>query len=126
YNSKKFQISQQEHLLVPTYQVNTNQTDLALNQLLLNHLIKIRQMPNIMQFIEYAKKAIDYAIQAYKIDELVNQLENFIEKTKKELFNNQVNTNNIVSDPIRVNHKGRQPKRYKSGGKTVQNKRQGL
>ncbi|CAG8832078.1 15138_t:CDS:2, partial [Gigaspora margarita] len=119
----------------PTYQINTNKTDLTSDQLLLYHLVKIRQVPNIVQLqspkqkfgfgMEYAKKALDYAIRADKIDELVKQLENFIEKTKKELFNNQKNDsdNNIISDPIQVHHKGRQPKRYKSGGEIVSNKK---
>ncbi|CAG8834311.1 22262_t:CDS:2, partial [Gigaspora margarita] len=105
----KFQINQQEHFLELTYQINTNKTDLTSDQLLLYHLVKIRQAPNIVQLqgpkqkfrfgMGYAKKALDYAIRADKIDELVNQLENFIEKTKKELFNNQENDRDeIVSN----------------------------
>ncbi|CAG8847474.1 13872_t:CDS:2, partial [Gigaspora margarita] len=96
----------------PTYQINRNKTDLTLDQLLLYYLVKIRQVPNIVQLqgpkqkfgygIEYTKKALDYAICADKIDELVNQLEKFIKNTKKELFIYQENdsNNDIVSDPI--------------------------
>ncbi|PKC11896.1 hypothetical protein RhiirA5_497345 [Rhizophagus irregularis] len=71
----------------------------------------------------YAKKALDYAIQTDKLNELVSQLENFIEAAKEELSNNQENINSIVGDPIQVKHKGRQPNRYKSGGKLLQKKK---
>ncbi|CAG8759415.1 3145_t:CDS:1, partial [Racocetra fulgida] len=69
--------------------------------------------------IGYAKKALDYTIQADKVDEFVNYLERFIEDTKNELDKRQdvMNIENlIVIDPIRVQHKGRQPNQYKSGG----------
>jgi hypothetical protein len=85
-------------------------------------------MPNIKQLqgpkqkfgfgIDYVKKALDYAIRVDKLNELVNQLESFIEETKEELSNNQENIDSIVKDPIQVKHKGRQPNRYKSEGET--------
>ncbi|CAG8507344.1 14712_t:CDS:2, partial [Gigaspora rosea] len=53
----------------------------------------------------YAKKALDLAICANKVDEFVNEIECFIEKTKK----------------------GQQPKRYKSSDelskKAIRNKK---
>ena len=46
-------------------------------------------------------------------------MEHFIEKTKEQLSNQQENIveNMIVNDPLHVQHKGRRPNRYKSGGK---------
>ena len=75
----------------------------------------------------YAKKALNYAIWADKIDEFVNQMEHFIEKTKEDLFTQQNDVdsieNMIVNDPLHVQHKGCQPNRYKSGGEFSQKKR---
>ncbi|POG71139.1 hypothetical protein GLOIN_2v1478636 [Rhizophagus irregularis DAOM 181602=DAOM 197198] len=77
---------------------------------------KVRQMPNIKQLqglkqkfrfnIDYAKKILDYTIQADKLNELISQPESFIEETKEELSNNQENIDSIVKDPIQVKHKG--------------------
>ncbi|CAB4444639.1 unnamed protein product [Rhizophagus irregularis] len=100
-----------------------------LSQPSFQHLEKVRQMPNIKQLqgpkqkfgfgIGYAKKALDYyAIRADKLNELVSQLESFIEEMKEELSINQENIDSIVKDPIQVKHKRRQPNRYKSGGET--------
>ncbi|CAG8642797.1 23463_t:CDS:1, partial [Gigaspora rosea] len=68
----------------------------------------------------YAKKALDYAIRADKVDEFVNYLERFIETIKSDLNKQQENICNvenlIIKDPIHVQYKGRQPNHYKSGG----------
>ena len=71
----------------------------------------------------YAKKALDYAIRANKLNEFVSQLESFIEKAREELSSNQENIDSIVRDPIQVKHKGRQPNRYKSRGELPQKKK---
>jgi len=73
--------------------------------------------------MDYAKKVLDYTIQADKVEELVNQLKSFIKKIKEELSNNQENNNSIIGDPIQVQHKDRQPKRYKSKGELSRKKR---
>ncbi|CAG8816129.1 6689_t:CDS:1, partial [Gigaspora rosea] len=78
----------------------------------------------------YAKKALDLAIRANKVDEFVNEIEHFIEKTKKSISDREENVNSSyvdVEDPLRVRHKGRQSKRYKSSGelpkKAIRNKK---
>ncbi|CAG8577223.1 10757_t:CDS:2, partial [Racocetra fulgida] len=63
----------------------------------------------------HAKKALDYAIRANKVDKFVEYLKKFIEETKGELDIENI-ANLIVGDPIRVQHKGCQPNRYKSEG----------
>lgn len=73
--------------------------------------------------IDYAKKALDYTIQADKLNEFVGQLENFIKRVKEKLSNNEENIDSIVRDLIQVKHKGRQPNRYKSRGKLLQKKK---
>lgn len=133
YNDKKYQMNQQEHYLVPVYQIEKNETDFFLSQSSFQHLERVRQTPNIKQLqgpkqkfgfgMGYAKKALDYAIRTDKLNELVSQLENFIEEAKEELSNNQENIDSIVGDPIQVKHKGRQPNRYKSGGELLQKKK---
>ncbi|RGB24531.1 hypothetical protein C1646_676310 [Rhizophagus diaphanus] len=70
--------------------------------------------------MEYAKKALDLAIQIDKINEFVNQIEYFIESVKSELSNQQENMH--IGDPLRVRHKGRQPNRYKSCGEPQKKK----
>ncbi|CAG8794250.1 4316_t:CDS:2, partial [Cetraspora pellucida] len=75
--------------------------------------------------IGYVKKILDLAIRANKVDDFVNKIECFIEKTKRDMFdqNKNVNLTNVedvsVRDLLRVQHKGRQPKRYKSGDKLL-------
>jgi hypothetical protein len=133
YNDKKYQMSRQEHYLVPTYQIKKNETEFFLSQLSFQHLEKVRQMPNIRQLqgpkqkfgfgMGYAKKALDYAIRADKLNEFVGQLENFIERVKEELSNNEENIDSVIRDPIQVKHKGRQPNRYKSRGELPQKKK---
>ncbi|CAG8560807.1 2148_t:CDS:1 [Gigaspora rosea] len=67
----------------------------------------------------YAKKALDLAIRADKVEGFVSNLKNFIEVTKSDLFSTQGNASFIsVEDPLHVPHKGRQPNRYKSGGES--------
>lgn len=102
-------------------------------QLSFQHLTNIRKTPNIVQpqgpkqkygfGMGYAKKALDLAIQADKVDEFVNQVEYFIESVKAELSNQQENGIFMhISDPLRVRHKGRQPNRYKSCGEPQKKK----
>ncbi|CAG8701366.1 4496_t:CDS:1, partial [Gigaspora rosea] len=72
----------------------------------------------------YTKKALNYAVRADNVDELVSYLERFIEKMKIELDEQQESVENtIIGDPIRVKHKERQPKRYKSGGEDLPKKK---
>ncbi|CAG8523624.1 7260_t:CDS:1 [Gigaspora rosea] len=61
----------------------------------------------------YAKKALDYAFRADNVDEFVNYLEKFIERTKAEI-DEESTENVIIGDPICVKHKRCQPKRYRS------------
>ncbi|CAG8743959.1 16523_t:CDS:1, partial [Gigaspora rosea] len=69
--------------------------------------------------------ALDLAIYANKVDDFVNEIEHFIEKTKKDMSDQDktVNLTNIkvvsVGNLLRVQYKGRQPKRYKSGGELL-------
>ncbi|CAG8815315.1 19112_t:CDS:1, partial [Gigaspora rosea] len=53
----------------------------------------------------YAKKALDLAICANKVDEFVNEIEHFIEKTKKSVSDQEENVNlsyiGDVEDPLR-------------------------
>ncbi len=60
--------------------------------------------------MSYAKKAINFAIQADKIEEFVNQIKIFIEKVKEKLFNkqddNNYNSSMHISDLLHVQHKG--------------------
>ncbi|CAG8841491.1 27754_t:CDS:2, partial [Gigaspora margarita] len=55
----------------------------------------------------YAKKALDLAIRADKVEEFVSNLKNFIEVMKSDLFSTQDNASFInVEDPLYVPHKG--------------------
>ncbi|PKY26022.1 hypothetical protein RhiirB3_512538 [Rhizophagus irregularis] len=87
-------------------------------------------MPDIMQMqgpkqkygfgMGYAKKALDYAVRADKVEEFVTQLKVFIEETKEDLSDQQDSVENmVIGDPLRTQHKGRQPNRYKSGGEVT-------
>ncbi|CAG8585813.1 15389_t:CDS:2 [Gigaspora rosea] len=51
----------------------------------------------------YAKKALDLAIWADKVEEFVSHLKISLS----------------VKDPLHVSHKGRQPNKYKSGGEPL-------
>ncbi|CAG8509348.1 39195_t:CDS:2 [Gigaspora margarita] len=52
----------------------------------------------------YAKKALDLAIRANRVEEFVSHLKNFIEVTKTDLFSMQNSTS--VEDPLHIPHKG--------------------
>ncbi|CAG8800282.1 27529_t:CDS:2, partial [Gigaspora margarita] len=103
-------------------------SELSLHQpLTFQHLVGFKQTHNVEQLqgpkqkyrfgMGYAKKALDLAIRADKVEEFVSNLKNFIEVTKSDLFSTQSNASFIsVKDPLHVLHKGRQPNRYKSGG----------
>ncbi|CAG8684071.1 7275_t:CDS:1, partial [Gigaspora rosea] len=61
----------------------------------------------------YAKKALDLAIRADRVEEFVSYLKNFIEITKTDLFSTEDSTS--VEDPLHILHKGRRPNRNNSG-----------
>ncbi|CAG8755374.1 20271_t:CDS:1, partial [Gigaspora rosea] len=49
----------------------------------------------------YAKKALDLAIRANNVDEFVNEMERFIENTKKNMHNQDENINPMdIGDPL--------------------------
>ncbi|CAG8517264.1 25888_t:CDS:2 [Gigaspora rosea] len=55
----------------------------------------------------YAKKALDLAIQADRVEEFVSQLKTFIAVTTHDLLSTQDSTSIItVEDPLHVPHKG--------------------
>ena len=94
YNDKKSHLSQQEYSLIPAYQMGNNVIEQSqLQPLSFQYLAKIREVPNILQLqnpkqkfgfgMGYAKKALNYAIRANKMDEFVNQMEHFIKKQKR-------------------------------------------
>ncbi|CAG8804098.1 1499_t:CDS:2, partial [Gigaspora margarita] len=113
-----------DNVLTPTYQVRQSGS-VELPQPLFQHLIRFKQTPNIVQLhspkqkygfgMGYAKKALDLAIRTNKVNDLVNELECFIEKTKNDIDKDD-NDSAGVQDLLQVRHKGQQPKRYKSGG----------
>src|SRR5688500_11747737 len=82
YNDKKSGLSPQEWNLLPSYQIENNEVEQSnLQPLSLQYLTKIRELPNITQLqnlkqkfgfgMSYAKKALNYAIRADKVDEFV-------------------------------------------------------
>ncbi|UZO08169.1 uncharacterized protein OCT59_028432 [Rhizophagus irregularis] len=128
YNSiRQYNIEQQHK--EPVYQIEENELEKG-PRLSFQHLANFRQTPNIVQprgpkqkygfGMGYAKKALDLAIRADKVDEFVNQIEYFIESVKSELSDQQENMH--IGDPLRVRHKGRQPNRYKSCGEPQKKK----
>ncbi|CAB4437937.1 unnamed protein product [Rhizophagus irregularis] len=98
----------------PVYQIEENELEKG-PRLSFQHLANFRQTPNIVQprgpkqkygfGMGYAKKALDLAIRADKVDEFVNQIEYFIESVKSELSDQQENMH--IGDPLRVRHKDR-------------------
>ncbi|PKY37011.1 hypothetical protein RhiirB3_461034 [Rhizophagus irregularis] len=95
--------------------------------------MNFRQTPNVVQLqnpkqkygfgMEYAKKALDLAVQTDKVDEFVGQVKYFIENTKAELSKQQENLTFMhIGDLLRVQYKGRQPNRYKSCGEPQRKK----
>ncbi|PKC03822.1 hypothetical protein RhiirA5_379865, partial [Rhizophagus irregularis] len=130
HNDKKFNLNQ-DHASIPSYQIGKDESDISeqtpLQSISFSHLERIRKMPDIMQMqgpkqkygfgMGYAKKALDYAVRADKVEEFVTQLKVFIEETKEDLSDQQDSVENmVIGDPLRTQHKGRQPNRYKSGG----------
>ncbi|CAB4438645.1 unnamed protein product [Rhizophagus irregularis] len=91
------------------------------------------ETPNVVQLqgpkqkygfgMGYAKKALDLAIQTDKVNEFVDQVKCFIENTKAELSEQQENLTSMhIGDLLQVQHKGRQPNRYKSCGELQRKK----
>jgi len=133
YNCNKYNIEQDKK--VPIYQIEESEQDEMRPQLSFQHLANFRQTPNVIQSqgpkqkygfgMGYAKKALNLAIQADKVDEFVNQLEYFIENVKVKLSDQE---NGVfihivhIGDPLQVQHKGRQPNRYKSCGEPLKKK----
>ncbi|CAB4479697.1 unnamed protein product [Rhizophagus irregularis] len=133
HNDKKFNLNQ-DHASIPSYQIGKDESDISeqtpLQSISFSHLERIRKMPDIMQMqgpkqkygfgMGYAKKALDYAVRADKVEEFVTQLKVFIEETKEDLSDQQDSVENmVIGDPLRTQHKGRQPNRYKSGGEVT-------
>ncbi|UZO08638.1 uncharacterized protein OCT59_028891 [Rhizophagus irregularis] len=87
------------HASIPSYQIGKDESDISeqipLQSISFSHLERIRKMPDIMQLqgpkqkygfgMGYAKKALDYAVRADKVEEFVTQLKVFIEETKEDL-----------------------------------------
>ena len=105
----------------------------SLPQLSFQYLANFRQTPNVIQLqgpkqkygfgMGYAKKALDLAIRTDKVDEFVNQVKCFIESTKAELSEQEENRVSMrIGDPLRVQHKGRQPNRYRLCGESQKKK----
>jgi len=136
YNNNKYNIEQHEENMVPIYNIGESELDeleRPLFQLSFQHLANFRQTPNVVQLqgpkqkygfgMGYAKKALDLAIRTDKVNELVDQIKRFIEDTKAELSEQQENIDSMhIDDPLRVQHKGRQPNRYRSCGEPQKKK----
>ena len=134
YNNNKYNIEYEENA-IPIYHIKEselNELEQPLPQLSFQHLKNFRHTSNVIQLqgpkqkygfgMGYAKKALDLAIRADKVDEFVNQVRCFIENTKAELSEQQENMSSMIGDPLRVTHKGRQPNRYKSCGEPQKKK----
>ncbi|CAG8808835.1 18974_t:CDS:2, partial [Gigaspora margarita] len=118
YNNSKIN---KDEASVPIYQIKKTESNELLQPLSFQHLARFKQTPNIVQShgpkqkygfgMGYAKKALDLAIHANKVDDFVNEIERFIEKTKKDMSdqNKSVNPTNVevvsVGDLLRVQHK---------------------
>ncbi|CAG8818105.1 5852_t:CDS:2, partial [Gigaspora margarita] len=94
-----------------SYVADNNIKEHASQPLLFNHLKTIRtsyneQKQNSKQKygygISHAKKALDYAIYADTVNELVDYLEEFIEKTKIELDKQQNHIENVENMDIDI------------------------
>jgi len=135
YNNKY--IENKENMTPAYHNIGENELydelEQPLPQLSFQHLANFRQTPNVIQLqgpkqkygfgMGYAKKALDLAIRTNKIDEFVNQVKFFIESTKAELSEQEENRVSMhIGDPLRVQHKGRQPNRYKSCGEPQKKK----
>ena len=131
YNNNKY-----EENMVPTYHIREselNELEQPLPQLSFQYLENFRQIPNVIQVqspkqkygfgMGYAKKALDLAIRTDKVDEFVNQVKCFIENAKAELSEQQENVVSMhIGDLLQVQHKGRQPNRYRSCGEPKKRK----
>ena len=111
----------------------SDELEQPLPQLSFQYLANFRQTPNVIQLqgpkqrygfgMGYAKKAFDLAIRTDKVDEFVNQVKCFIQSTKAELSEQEENRVSIrIGDLLRVQHKGRQPNRYRSCGELQKKK----
>ena len=100
YNNNKYNIEQDEEICY-IGESELNEFEQPLTQLSFQHLANFRKTPNIVQQqgpkqkygfgMGYAKKALDLAIRADKVDEFVDQMRCFIENTKAELSEQQEN-----------------------------------
>ncbi|CAG8622557.1 5945_t:CDS:10, partial [Cetraspora pellucida] len=111
-------ISQDYEAFVPMYQIKQMESNELPQLLSFQHLVRFKQTSNVVQShgpkqryrfgMEYAKKPLDLAIHANKVDDFVNEIERFIEKLRGIC---------------------RQPKRYKSGSELLKkitgNKKEG-
>ncbi|GES84169.1 hypothetical protein GLOIN_2v1487031 [Rhizophagus clarus] len=137
YNNNKYNFEQHEKNILVSFYIGENElgdeSEHPLSQLSFQHLMNFRQTSNVVQVqgpkqkyrfgMGYAKKAFDLAIRTDKVDEFVDQVKCFIENTKAELSEQQENMISMhIGDPLKVQHKGRQPNRYKSCGKSQRKK----
>jgi hypothetical protein len=137
YNNKyNIEYNDKENI-APIYHIGESELhelEQPLPQLSFQHLTNFRwTSSNVVQLqgpkqkygfgMGYAKKALDLAIRTNKVDELVNQVKCFIENTKAELSKQQENMISMhIGDPLRIQHKGRQPNRYRSCGELQKKK----
>ncbi|CAG8530594.1 9814_t:CDS:2, partial [Gigaspora rosea] len=114
-NNESTSLDIQTHSSIPTYQIVDNRLSQRHSQpLAFNYLATIRKIAYTEQKqnprqkygfgLGYAKKALDYAIRANIVDDFINYLERFIEKTNIELDkpkeNNNINYLEDIEDPI--------------------------
>ncbi|GET03828.1 hypothetical protein GLOIN_2v1487031 [Rhizophagus clarus] len=137
YNNNKYNFEQHEKNILVSFHIGENElgdeSEHPLSQLSFQHLMNFRQTPNVIQVqgpkqkyrfgMGYAKKALDLAIQTDKVDEFVDQVKCFIKNTKAELSKQQENVISMhISDLLKVQHKDRQPNKYKSCGEPQRKK----
>ncbi|GES82315.1 hypothetical protein GLOIN_2v1487031 [Rhizophagus clarus] len=102
YNNNKYNFEQHEKNILVSFHIGENElgdeSKHPLSQLSFQHLMNFRQTSNVVQ-----------------ADEFVDQVKCFIENTKAKLFKQQENVIFMhIGDLLKVQHKGRQPNRYKS------------
>ena len=115
YNNCKYNTSQEN---IPTYHFARKESELPLLQpLTFQHLVGFNQTHNVEQpqgpkqkygfGMGYAKKALDLAIRADRVEEFVSHLKDFIEDAKNDLFSTQDNASSLsIGDPLHVPYKG--------------------
>ncbi|CAG8821484.1 14913_t:CDS:2, partial [Gigaspora margarita] len=104
---------------LPMYQLQNRLKSAQPTSLLFQYLMRFKQTPDVVQ-LKGPKQKYRFA---NNVDEFVNEIERFIENTKKNMHNQDENINiTDVSDLLIVQHKGRQPKRYKSGSELPKKK----